>query len=157
VSITNEFYEFCWSTIWRTSDDEEAPYGWKSMHIFIMSKMRHSYRQYDMRKWCGTKHGLNRPKVWPAGHITLVGRPCVDAFSKTILSTCPAEAVFKVSNAQRQCKEETWLPGQVAWPVSLTSGLHALNPQPLHCHTPPINTMVLPLAECVKRVRFSPL
>jgi hypothetical protein len=69
VFITNKFHEFCWSTISGTSDDEKAPYGPKSMHIFIMSKIRHSHRKYDTRKWCGIKHGLNRAKVWPAGHL----------------------------------------------------------------------------------------
>jgi hypothetical protein len=79
----------------------------------------------------------------------VAGRPCVGAFPKIILSTCPTEAVLKVSNAQRQCKEETW-------PVSVTSGPHAPNLRPEHCLTPPINTTVLPLAESVKKVRFSP-
>jgi hypothetical protein len=60
---------------------------------------------------------LNRAKVWPACHITLTGRPWVGASPKTILSTCPAEVVLMVSNAQRLCKEETWPPDQVAWPV----------------------------------------
>jgi hypothetical protein len=50
----------------------------------------------------------------------VAGRPCVSAFPKTILSTCPEKAVLKVSNAQRRCKEETWLP-------DLTSGPHAPN------------------------------
>jgi hypothetical protein len=36
----------------------------------------------------------------------VAGRPCIGAFPKTILSMCPAEAVLKVSNAQRRCKEE---------------------------------------------------
>jgi hypothetical protein len=127
VTITNEFHEFCWSTISGSSDDRKAPYGWESMHIFIMSKIRHSYRQYDMRKWCGTKHGLNRAKVWLAGHITLATRPCVGAIRKTILSTCPVEVTLKVPNDQRQCKEETWPPDQVAWPVGLRSGPHSPN------------------------------
>jgi hypothetical protein len=39
------------------------------MHIFIMSKIRHSHRQYDTRKRHGTKHKLNQAKVWPAGHV----------------------------------------------------------------------------------------
>jgi hypothetical protein len=120
------------------------------MHIFIMSKIRHSHRQYDMRKRCGTKHRLNRAKVWLVGHITLADRPCVGAFSKTILSTCQAEMVPKASSAQRWCKEETW-------PAGLTSGPHTPNHWPQHHLTPPINTMVLPPAEGVKRVRFSPL
>jgi hypothetical protein len=95
--------------------------------------------------------------VWPASHITLGGQPRVGTILKTVLSTCPKEAVLKVSNAQRWCKEETWQPGQVAWPASLTSGPHAPNLWPQHRLTPPINTMVLPPAERVKRVRFSPL
>jgi hypothetical protein len=79
------------------------------------------------------------------------------AFPKTILSTCPAEAVLKVSNAQRQCKEETWPPDQVAWSASLTSAPHVPNLRLQHCLTPPINTTVLLPTESVKRVRFSPL
>jgi hypothetical protein len=126
------------------------------MHIFILSKIRHSHRKYDMRKWRGTKHGLNHAKLWLVSHITLAGRPCVGTFSKTILLMCPAEAVLKVSNAQRQCKEETWPPGQVAWPVGLTSRPHTPNLWPEHHLTPLINTMVLPPAETVKKMRFSP-
>jgi hypothetical protein len=80
---------------------EKVPCRPKSMHIFIMSKIRHSKRQYDMRKWRGTKHGLNWAKVWPTGYITLADRPYVGAFPKIILSTCLVEAVLKVSNAQR--------------------------------------------------------
>jgi hypothetical protein len=156
VLITNKFHEFCWSTISGTSDDGKVPYGPKSMHIFIMSKISHSHRKFDTRKWRGTKHGLNRAKVWPAGHITLVGRPCVSAFPKTILSTCLAEVVLKVSNAQRLCKEETWPPSQVAWVAGLTNGPHVPNLRLEHCLTPPINTMVLPPVESVKKVRFSP-
>jgi hypothetical protein len=64
--------------------------------------------------------------------------PSVGAFLKTVLSTCPAEAVLKVSNAQRWCKEEAWPPGQVAMPVSLTSGPPTPNLQPEHRLTPPI-------------------
>jgi hypothetical protein len=84
-------------------------------------------------------------------------RPCVGAYPKTILSMCPAEAVLKVSNAQRRCKEETWPPGQVAWLAGLTSGPHTVNLWTEHHLTPHINTTVLPLVESVKRVRFSPL
>jgi hypothetical protein len=94
--------------------------------------------------------------VWLTNHITLVGWPCVGTFPKNVLSMCPAEAVLNLSNAQRRCKEETWLPGQVAWPAGLTSGPHTPNLQPEHCLTPPINTMMLPPIESVKKVRFSP-
>jgi hypothetical protein len=83
--------------------------------------------------------------VWPADHITLVGRPCVGTFPKAILSMCPTESVLKVSNAQRRCKEETWPPDQVAWLAALTSGPHVPNLRPKHRLTPPINTTVLPL------------
>jgi hypothetical protein len=86
----------------------------------------------------------------------VAGQPHLGAFPKTVLSTCPREVVLKVSNTQRRCKEETWPPSQVAWPVGLTSGPHAPNLQPEHRLTPPINTMVLPPAEGVKKVRFSP-
>jgi hypothetical protein len=44
VLITNEFYEFCWYTILGTSDDGKAPYVPKSIHIFIISKIRHSHK-----------------------------------------------------------------------------------------------------------------
>jgi hypothetical protein len=121
-----------------------------------MSKIRHSHIKYDMRKWHGTKHGLNRAKVWLGGHITLAGRPCVGAFLETILSTCPTDVVLEVSNAQMRCKEETWPLGQVTWPASLTIGLPAPNLRPEHRLTAPINTTVLPLVESVKKVRFSP-
>jgi hypothetical protein len=87
--------------------------------------------------------------VWPAGHITLAGRPCVAAFPKTILSTCPTEVVLKVSNAQRWCNEETWPPGLTSEPPTPNLRLE-------HCLTPPINTTVFPPAERVKKVRFSP-
>jgi hypothetical protein len=79
----------------------------------------------------------------------VAGRPCVGAFPKTTLSTCPAEAVLKVSNAQRQCKEETWS-------AVLTTKRHTPNLWLEHPLTPPINTTVLSLAESVKKVRFSP-
>jgi hypothetical protein len=64
--------------------------------------------------------------------------------------------VLKVSKAQRGSMEETWPPGQVAWLAGLTSGPHAHNLRLEHCLTPPINTMVLPRVESVKKVRFSP-
>jgi hypothetical protein len=60
------------------------------------------------------------------------------------LSMCLAKVVLEVSNAQRRCKEETWLPGQVAWLASWTTGPHTPNLQPEHHLTPPINTTVLP-------------
>jgi hypothetical protein len=73
----------------------------------------------------------------------VAGRPCVGTFPKTVLSTCLAEAVLKASNAQRRSKEETWLPGQVAWPTGLTSGPHVPDLWQQH-RLSPINTMVLP-------------
>jgi hypothetical protein len=116
VHITNEFHEFCWSTISGTSDDGKAPYGPKSMHIFIMSKIRHRHRQYDTSKWCGINHRLNRAKVWPAGHITLVGRPCVGTFPKTASTTCQSKSVRGVSNVGKAVQ----LGNLAAWPSCMT-------------------------------------
>jgi hypothetical protein len=95
----------------------------------------------------------HKARAQPSQGVT--GQPCVGAFPKTILSTCLVEVVLKVSKAQRWCKEETWLPGQVAWLAGLTSGPPAPNLRPEHRLTPPIFTTVLPLAEGVKKVRFS--
>jgi hypothetical protein len=91
-----------------------------------------------------------------AGHITLANQPCVGAFPKTVLPTCPAEAVLKVSSAQTRYKEETCPPNQVAWPIDLTSSPQAPNLWPEHHLIPPINTTVRPPVESVKKVRFSP-
>jgi hypothetical protein len=157
VPITKEFHEFCRSTILGTLDDRKAPYWPKSLHIFIVSKIRHSHIQYDMRKWCGIKHRLNWAKVWPAYHMTLASRPCVGTFLKTIFTTCQRKSVRGVPMWESHYKEETWPPSQVAWPTGLSSGPHAPNLQPQHHLTPPINTMVLPPVESVKRVRFSRL
>jgi hypothetical protein len=63
LHITNEFHEFCWSTISGTLDDGKASYGPKSMHNFNMSKIRHSHREYDTRVWCSTKHEPNQALV----------------------------------------------------------------------------------------------
>jgi hypothetical protein len=112
VLITNEFHEFCWFTISETSDDGKASYGQKSMHIFIMSEIRHSHRQYDTRGWCGTKHGLNRAKVGLAGPTSLVDWPGFDVFSKTVSYTCQERSVEMVSDAwNRWC-----LTRFVGWP-----------------------------------------
>jgi hypothetical protein len=93
----------------------------------------------------------------PDRHITsLASWPWIGAFPKTILSTCPKEVVLNVSNAQWWCKEETWLPGQVAWPTGLTSEPHTPNVCPEYRLTPPINTTMLLVAESLKKVRFSP-
>jgi hypothetical protein len=159
VPSTNEFHEFCWSTISGTTDDGKAPYGPKSMHIFIMSKIRHSHRQYDTRKWHGIKHRLNRAKVWSASHITLASRPRVDTFPKPIFTTCQGESVRGVSNlgmAVQGGNLATRPSCMASWPAGLSSGPHAPNLWPRHCLTPPTNTMVLSLEESVKRVRFSP-
>jgi hypothetical protein len=73
VLITNEFHEFCRFTISGTSDDGKTSYGLKSMHIIIVSKIRHSHRQ--VRGWHGTMSGPNRAKVGLAGPTSLAGRP----------------------------------------------------------------------------------
>jgi hypothetical protein len=139
VLITNEFHEFCWSTISGTSDDRKASYRSKSMHIFNMSKIRCSHREYDTRGWCGTKPKPNRAKVGPAGWLG------VGAFSNSSLLTCQGRSVHGVSNAQSRCGHETWPPSHPSWPTSLTSGppephflpKHWLNPQYKYPRTPP--------------------
>jgi hypothetical protein len=157
VSITNEFHEFCSSIISGTSDDRKAPYGPKSMHIFIMSKIRHSHKQYDMRKWCGIKHRLNRAKVWSAGHITLASQPCVGTFLKPVFTTCQSKLIRGVSNVGKAVQG-----GNVATRPSCMSGRHikwAPCAQSL-ATTPPYSSYKYhdaPLAKGVKRVRFSPL
>jgi hypothetical protein len=102
------------------------------------------------KAWAQSSQGVTgRPHH--LGRLTMCWR-----ISKNLLSTCPEEVVLKVSNAQRRCKGETWLLGQVAWSASLTSGPHVTNLRPEHRLTPPINTTMLPPAESVKKVRFSP-
>jgi hypothetical protein len=98
-----------------------------------------------------------QPSQGVAGRpITLADRPCVGAIPKTVLSTCPTDAVLKVSNGKRWCKEESWPPSQDAWPPGLTSGPHVHNLRPEHRLTPAVNTIVLAPAEGVKKVSFSP-
>jgi hypothetical protein len=58
---------------------------------------------------------------------------------------------------ERQWSDKMWSPDQVSWLVGLTSGHHVPNLWPEHYLNPPINTPVIPLAESVKKVRFSPL
>jgi hypothetical protein len=121
VLITNEFHEFYWSTISETSDDGKAPYEPKSMHIFNMSKIRHSYREYDMSGWCDTKPGPSRAKVGPTDPTSLASRLGVGAFSNSALPTCRERSVHGAFNAQSRCVQETWrsvtLPGRPAWQV----------------------------------------
>jgi hypothetical protein len=94
--------------------------------------------------------------MWHKAHMSSTklrcGRPCVGALPKTVLSTCPAEAVLKVSNAQRWCKEETWPPGQPdKWAPRAQSLAIAPPYSSYKYHGAP------PPTESVKRVRFSPL
>jgi hypothetical protein len=56
---------------------------------------------------------------------------------------------------ERQWSDLTWPPDQVAWSAGLTSGANAPNLRPEHHLSPPIKTPMLPLAESVKKVRFS--
>jgi hypothetical protein len=56
----------------------------------------------------------------PAGHV-------LAHLQKNVLSTCPDEAVIKIYNVQRWCKEDTWSPSHVAWSTILTNGLHMPN------------------------------
>jgi hypothetical protein len=154
VLITNEYHELCWSIILGTSDDEKASYGPKSMHIFNMSKIRHSHREYDTRGWCGTKPGPNRSKVGPTAPLHGWPARCW-CFSSYTLPTCQGRSVHGVSNAQSQCGQETWLPGHPSWPGSLTSGPPEPHFRPKHRLNPHINTPIILSAKSVKKVRFS--
>jgi hypothetical protein len=96
-------------------------------------------------------------KAWAQPSQGLAGRPCVGTFPKTVLSTCPAEAVLKVSNTQRRCKEETWLPSKVAWPVGRPDKWASRAQS--SARTPPYSSYKYhgaPPVESVKKVRFSP-
>jgi hypothetical protein len=138
-----------------TSDDGKAPCGPKFMHIFKMSKIRHSHREYDMRRSCGTKPGPNRAKVGPANPPSLADWLGVGAFLNSALSTCQGMLVHGASNAQSWGGQETWLADHLSWPDGLTS-----RPPEPHFWTkprlnPPINTPVLLPTKSVKKVRFS--
>jgi hypothetical protein len=74
----------------------------------------------------------------------VAGQPCVGTFPKIVFTAYQSKSVRGVSNVGRQCKEETWLPGQVAWPTGLSSGPHAPNLRTQHHLIPPINMIVLP-------------
>jgi hypothetical protein len=71
-------------------------------------------------------------KSGPASPTPLVGRPVPSAFPKTIFTMCQSKSVRGVSNVGKAVEQ--------------------LN---LATLTPPIKTLVLPLAESVKKVRFS--
>jgi hypothetical protein len=80
------------------------------MHIFIMSKIIHSHRQYDMRRRHGRKPGPNRAKGWPAepgpnrakgwlaDHTSLADRPEFGIFLKSVFNTCQPKLARTVSN-----------------------------------------------------------
>jgi hypothetical protein len=98
VLITNEFHEFCWTTILGTSDDGKALYGSKSIHILTMSKTRGVHGQYDTKGRRATRPGPSRPKVELAGPTPLAGPLGPGAFPKTIFTMCQSKSVRGVSN-----------------------------------------------------------
>jgi hypothetical protein len=97
VLITNEFHEFCWSTILGRSDDGKAPYEPKIHTHLYYDQYKGVHRQYDMEGWCGTSHGSSQPKVGPVGPTPLAGRPCPGAFPRNIFTTCQSKSVRGVS------------------------------------------------------------
>jgi hypothetical protein len=155
VLITNEFHGFCWSTILGTSDDRKVSNRLKSMHIFNMSKIWHSHREYDTSGWYSTKLRPNWTKVGTTGPTSLAGRPAVGTFSNSALSTCQGRLVHGASNAQSRCGLETWPPSHPSWPADLTSGPLEPHFQPKHQLSPPINTSILLPAKGVNKVWFS--
>jgi hypothetical protein len=155
VLITNEFHEFCWSTISGISDDRKTSYRQKSMHIFNMSKIRHSHNEYDTRGWCGTKPKPNWAKVGRTGPTSLAGPSGVGAFSNSTLPMCQGRSVHGVSNAQSRCGHKTWPPDHPSRLGGLTSGPPEPHFRPKHRLNPIINTPILLLTESAKKVRFS--
>jgi hypothetical protein len=86
-------------------------YGLKSMHIFNMSKIRHSHRECDMRGWCGTKDRTNRAKVGLIGPTSLASRPGVGAIMNSALAMCQWRSVHGISDAQSQWRP-SWEAGR---------------------------------------------
>jgi hypothetical protein len=157
VPITNEFHEFCWFTISGTSDDGKASYGPKFIHIFIRSKTRSSHQQYDMRGWCGTKPGPSQAKVWLAGpNPWLVGHGLA-SFQNSSSAHVNLSRQEGYPMWERQCYHKACLPSQAKWPAGLTSGPTEPNLSPRHWLNPPINILLLLLAEGVEKVRFRTL
>jgi hypothetical protein len=81
-----------------TSDDGKAPYGPKSIHILIMSKIRGVHGQYDVKRQCDTRPRPSRPKVGPAGPTPFSGRLGPGAFPKTVFTMCQSKLIRGVSN-----------------------------------------------------------
>jgi hypothetical protein len=82
------------------------------MHIFIMSKMRHSHRQYETRGRCGTKPGPSRGKLVPAAPTFLASRLEFGVFSKTVSYTCQGRSVMPKVGAARILGRPTTLASQ---------------------------------------------
>jgi hypothetical protein len=156
VLITNEFHEFCWSTISGTSDDVKASYGSKSMHIFNMPKIRHIHREYDMRGWCCAKPGPNRAKVEPAGPTSLAGWP---ARCWRLFKFCFGNVSRIIRARGIQCPNLVWPQNLAGRPPYLAGRPDKWGPWALlsakALTQPPINTPILLLVESVKKVRFS--
>jgi hypothetical protein len=146
VIITNEFHELCWSTISGTSDDGKAPYGPKSMHILIMSKIRHCHRKYDMRKWgvVGRPHHLGQPAMcWR------ISKNCfVYASSRggTQGIQCPKAMQGGNSDTRPSC-----MAGRPNKWASCAQSLARAPPYSSYKY----HDAAPPLAESVKKVRFS--
>jgi hypothetical protein len=153
VFITDKFHKFCWFTISGTSDDRKAPYGPKSIHMFIMSKTRGRNRQYDTRGRCGTKPEPSRAKVGPVGPTPLAGRPGFGIFSKSVFNTCQHKSVRRVTIVGKVVLPQSL----VAQPSQVASRPPEPKLRPRNQLNPPINTLLLLLTESVKKVRFSPL
>jgi hypothetical protein len=112
VLITNEFHEFCWSTISWTSNDRKEPYGPKSIRILIISKIRGFYGQYDTKG----RHGIGPKPSWikvrPVGPTPLASRPVPSAFLETVVTTCQSKSVSGVSNVAKMVEQLNL----AAWP-----------------------------------------
>jgi hypothetical protein len=96
------------------------------------------------------KWGRPAPPPWPVGR----GLASFQNPSSTCVNLSRQEGY---PMWERQCCDKDWPPDQVKWPSSLTSVPPEPKLRPRHRLNPPINILLLLLAESVKKVRFSPL
>jgi hypothetical protein len=94
------------------------------------------------------KDGRPATSPWSVGH----GLASCQNPSSTRFNLCRQEgyAVW-----QSWCYHKAWQPNQVKWPAGLRSEPPEPQFQPGHRLKPPINILLLLLAESVKKVRFS--
>jgi hypothetical protein len=122
-----------------------------------MSKIKGVHEQYDTKGRRGIRPGPSRPKVGLAGPTPLVGQLGPDIFPKTVFTTCQSKSVRGVSNVGKAVERLNLVARPTCMAGRPDKWASRAQSWPKHRLTPPIITPVLPLAEGVKKVRFSPL